>query len=97
MPWKPRTRQQEGLRTEKEVVRSEGAVAHPGSGNGRLRFDGSTRGLVIESKDAAKTFTLNATYLEELFREATKYGKDGVIVIRFTNGIQIRGEVSRWR
>lgn len=97
MPWQPRTRQEVGRKTEKEVVKREGATAHPGSGSGRLRFDGSSDHLVVESKDAAKAFTLKATYLEELFSYATKQGKDAVICIKFGNGLYLRGEVTRWR
>jgi len=60
-----------------------GARAHPNSGAGRIKFDGSDDETVIEVKDARKSFTLNAAYLLDLFKVAARQGKSAVLVVNF--------------
>jgi hypothetical protein len=38
---------------------------------------------VVEVKDANKSFTLNRTYLMDLFRTAARQGKDAVLIVEF--------------
>jgi hypothetical protein len=37
----------------------------------------------MEVKDAAKSFTLNRTYLDSLFKNAAKQGKQAVLIVEF--------------
>lgn len=69
--------------TEAKVLRERGARAHPGSGSGKIQFDGSTDDEVIEVKEAAKSFTLSLLYLRRLFDNATRQGKGARMVVRF--------------
>ena len=56
---------------------------HPNSGAGKIKYDGSDDDCVMEVKDAAKSFTLNRTYLESLFKNAARQGKEAVLVVEF--------------
>lgn len=83
MPWTPRTRQKEGDRTEKKVVKDMGGRVHPRSGAGSIKHDGSTEDLLIEVKDAARSHTMNGEYLLELFTTAVRQGKEPRYVVTF--------------
>lgn len=83
LPWRPRTRQEQGRASEAQQLKRRGAKVHPGSGSGVIPFDGSTDIEVIELKDVATSFTLNAKYIKRLFIEAARTGKQGVLVIHF--------------
>lgn len=37
----------------------------------------------MEVKDASKSFTLNRTYLDSLFKTAARQGKEAVLVVEF--------------
>lgn len=83
LPWTPRTRQEDGRATEKKVLKRYGVKGHPNSGAGKIKYDGSDDDCVMEVKDAAKSFTLNRTYLESLFKNAARQGKEAVLVVEF--------------
>lgn len=87
IPWKPRTRQQEGDRTEKKIIKQMGGRVHPRSGAGSIKHDGSTKEQLIEVKDANKTHSVLANYLYELFVIAVRQGKEPRYVVKFSNGI----------
>ena len=82
--WRKRSRQQEGSNTEKQILKRLGARAHPRSGAGKIKHDGSTEEELIEIKDAGKTFTMNGTYLTSLWRVAIKQDKKPVLIIKYT-------------
>lgn len=95
LPYEPRTRQQQGLVTERQVLRERGARQHPRSGAGRIKYDGSTEDAVIEVKDASRSFALNGADLLAAWTIATRQGKDSVWVIRFSNGIEAEMTLTR--
>lgn len=69
--------------TEKQTLKREGVRAHPNSGAGSIKFDGSDDDTVMEVKDAERSFTLNRSYLMSLFKYAARQGKDAVLVVEF--------------
>lgn len=81
--WSADTPQERGRRAEKKSIKERGGRLHPGSGSGRIRFDGSTEGYLIEVKDAAATHVLSSAYIDRLYREATRQGKDVLYVVSF--------------
>ena len=83
LPWKPRSRQEDGRATEKKVLKRHGVRGHPNSGAGKIKYDGSDEDRVVEVKDAAKSFTLNRTYLDALFKNAAKQSKQAVLIVEF--------------
>lgn len=87
LPYSPKTRQMQGRATEKRVLKSMGARQHPMSGAGRIKEDGSTPDLLIEVKDANKSFTLNGADLLQTRTRAIRQGKTGCWVITFANGL----------
>lgn len=56
---------------------------HPGSGSGRIRFDGSSETELGEVKDASKSITLKLSYIKLLFDTAVRQGKEPRLFIRF--------------
>lgn len=97
LPYKPKTRQEQGRATERTVLRKMGARQHPMSGAGRIKEDGSTDESLIEVKDANKSFSLSAADLLQSFKRATQQGKTAVWVIRFTNGVEATITLRRWK
>jgi len=83
LPWKPRSPQEKGRKAEKPILKERGARAHPGSGSGGIKWDGSNDDEVIEIKDAAKSYTLAAKYLESLYRSSTRQSKAAVLIVQF--------------
>lgn len=83
MPWKPRTRQKEGERTERKIVKDKGGRVHPRSGAGSIKHDGSTEDQLIEVKDAARSHTLSGQYLSDLFTTAVRQGKEPLYIVTF--------------
>lgn len=83
MPWQPRTPQSHGKQAEQAVLREMGARAHPGSGSGSIRFDGSTVDDLIEIKHAKKTINLALAYLEILLQTAIRQQKTARLIIKF--------------
>lgn len=53
------------------------------SGAGRIKHDGSRDDELIEVKTAKRQYTIKAHELEELWKQATRQGKDPVMVIEF--------------
>ena len=70
---------------------------HPNSGAGRMKYDMSDDDTLLEMKDANKSFTISAAYVEDLFRVATRQGKQAVLVIKFGNDIIIEAVVRKER
>ena len=82
--WKgSRSPQVEGRVQEKRYLNKNKIKAHPNSGAGQIKFDGSTKDAVVELKNANKSFTMNATYLESLYKNAIQQEKDAVLVVMF--------------
>ena len=87
LPYKPHSRQVQGRRTEKMVIKDLGARLHPNSGSGRIKEDGSDATTLYEVKDAGKTHTLSSKDLETSWIRAARQDKDSVWIIKFGNGI----------
>ena len=83
LPWRVRSRQEDGRKTEKATLKREGARGHPNSGAGTIKFDGSKEDAIIEVKDARKAFSLNAAYMLDLFKTAARQGKQAVMIVEF--------------
>ena len=88
LPYKPHSRQVQGRRTEKRVIKDLGARLHPNSGSGRIKEDGSDADNLYEVKDAGKTHTLSSKPLETSWLRALRQGKQSVWIIKFGNGMR---------
>jgi hypothetical protein len=85
MPWKRRTRQQEGRVTEKSILKERGALIHPNSGAGSIKEDGHDEDNLYEVKDtASKSFTLKMAELFRSYVRACRQGKTAVWIIYFS-------------
>lgn len=82
LPWKLRSRQEEGRVTEKRELKKRGAKVHPNSGAGRIKFDGSDEESIIEVKDATSSFTIKKSLISSLYKDASRQGKQGVLLIK---------------
>jgi len=85
--WSVPSRQVQGRVTEKDILKKRGIKNHPNSGAGSIKYDGSDNETIVEVKDANKSYTLKGKELGDLYRHAAKEGKDGVFIIRFTDGL----------
>ena len=83
LPWRADTPQIKGRKSEKKILKRLGIRQHPNSGAGRIKFDGSNEDAVVEVKDANKSFTMNASYLNSIYVNAIKQSKDAVLLIQF--------------
>lgn len=95
LPYKPRTRQEQGRYSERSQAKKHGVRLHPNSGAGRIKEDASNDEKVVEFKDANKSFTLSAQDLLGTFQRAVRQGKDSVWVITFANGIEAEINLTR--
>lgn len=97
LPWKIRTRQEQGGQSEKEMARKRGARVHPRSGAGNIKADASDDVTVIEFKDANKSYILKSAELETLLLQAARQNKDAEFVIRFrANNIVATMKIGRY-
>ena len=85
VPWKRRSRQVEGRRTEQRILKERGAVLHPNSGAGSIKEDGHTDDFLYEVKDANKSFTLNGKELLVSIIRGIRQGRQARWVIYFTH------------
>jgi hypothetical protein len=86
LPWNAHdTPQVKGRKAEKPMAKKVGARVHPNSGAGSIKNDMSTDNAIIEMKTAGKSHTLSAKYLEGVYTNATRQGKDAVLLIVFPN------------
>ena len=81
--WKPPSRQVAGRKTERDILKDVGARAHPNSGAGKIKYDGSDDEAVYEVKDMSKSFTLVAADLFASFVHASRQGKRMVWLVYF--------------
>ena len=96
LPWKVRSRSQQGLQTEEQIVKKRGGRVHPRSGAGSIKDDGSTEETVFEVKDAVKTHTIKSTDLNTLFRRAVQQGKDAEYIVYFgADDLTLTGKITR--
>lgn len=82
--WRSPTRQQQGIATEKKLLKERGAKVHPRSGAGSIKEDGSDDEFLYEVKDAMKQFSLRGDSLRTSFVRATRQGKEAVWLVYFT-------------
>lgn len=68
--------------------------AHPNSGAGTIKYDGSNDDVVMEVKDASKSFTLSRSYLLSLFKNAARQGKEAILVVEFPD-LTVRATITR--
>ena len=85
LPWKPRTRQEKGRQTEKQIAKNRGAVVHPASGALRIKHDASDADTLYEIKDANKTYTLKGSEVLALYKRANMELKEPLFVVYFTD------------
>lgn len=83
MPWSPRTPQEQGHATERRILRKRGARAHPRSGAGRIKLDGSDDQTLIEVKSANRQITLDGAVLKRDLTRASHQGKALAWIIAF--------------
>ena len=83
VPWKPRTRQQQGRKTEKDVLTARGAMVHPMSGAGRIKQDGHDDTSLFEVKDARNIFSIHLNDITELWVRAVRQGLEPVLLVEF--------------
>ena len=81
--WSTTSPQQAGRDSEAKTLKALGARQHPNSGAGRIKYDGSTDTAIVELKEAARSYQLRSSYVEDLFRHAARQGKDATLVVRF--------------
>src|SRR5689334_4232209 len=84
MPWSLTTPQQKGRKAEPQMAKNYDARLHPGSGSGRIRFDASNTENLLEFKRVLRSHNLNGPYLNKLFVEATRQGKESLYIVEFT-------------
>ena len=84
LPWKPRTRQEKGRQTEKEIAKNRGAKVHPASGALRIKHDASDSDTLYEIKDANKTYTIKGSEILALYKRANMELKEPLFVVYFT-------------
>lgn len=85
LPWKPRTRQEKGRQTEKQIAKNRGAKVHPASGALRIKHDASDADTLYEIKDANKTYTIKGSELLALYKRANMELKEPLFVVYFTD------------
>ena len=95
LPWKPRSRQMEGMSSEKEQARKRGARLHPRSGAGSIKWDASSDEVLYEMKNVQKSHTLTGAYLRRLALDAAHQGKEARYVVTFeADGVEIECRVN---
>ena len=65
------------------MAKELGAKVHPASGALRIKHDASDDEVLYEIKDANKSFTLTASDLHQLWKEASKQSKEPVFIVQF--------------
>lgn len=84
LPWQPKkSRQQEGMASEKRAAKRHGARLHPRSGAGKIKDDASNEETIFEFKDVMKSHSLSGAALDALFTRATQQGKEARYVVHF--------------
>lgn len=53
------------------------------SGAGSIKWDGSDENTLAEVKTADRSHTLNRAYLNSLFTQAARQGKDAMLIVEF--------------
>lgn len=102
LPWKPPSRQMQGIRSERKILKLLAARRHPMSGAGSIKYDGSDADTVYEIKDAKIGYVLRGDYIREAFERCARQSKDFVLVVYFADSevtayIKVRkGRVERW-
>lgn len=77
------TRQVQGRITEKKILKERGARAHPMSGAGSIKDDGSNDEYLFEIKDAVKKHTLDADALWALFKRGIQQDREALYLVHF--------------
>ena len=83
--WKPRSRQEEGRKSEKVIAKKLGAKLHPNSGALRIKHDASDKDTLYEIKDSNKSYSLSASELNTLWVRAVRESKEPVFIIKFNH------------
>jgi hypothetical protein len=96
-PWLPRSRQEEGRRSERQKAKERSKRLHPGSGSGGIKGDASDEHTVEEYKlVGGATFRLDGRQLGDSHRQAAAQGKEAIWVITFDSlGIEAEVRVRR--
>jgi len=98
LPWRHRTRQQQGRETERKVVKRRGLIPHPNSGAGPIKDDAHDEESVYEIKDARKQYTIKADEMLATHRRAIRQGRQAVWVVVFDDlGIEVEMHIHQLR
>ena len=66
-------------------MKGKGARLHPMSGAGTVKFDGSDDDYIFEVKNTRRSFSLSGQLLANMFRLASRQGKQPKLLIRFSD------------
>lgn len=81
LPWSRPSASVKGRQVETRILKDRGSKAHPNSGAGRIKWDGSDEESVIEVKDAKESYQVKKTLLRDLHKEASRQGKAAILII----------------
>lgn len=97
LPWDPhKSRQVQGMDSEKRQAKARGAKLHPRSGAGKIKDDASDADTIFEFKDVMKTHTLRGDALNGLFKRAAQQGKEAKYIVLFVeDGIEAEITIRR--
>jgi hypothetical protein len=93
LPWRPDTRQEQGIVTEKRIIHDRGGVRHPSSGSGKVKQDGHTDGELIEVKDARRSHRISVDELMALYQRGVRQRRCPMYIVHFANGLVLEGVV----
>lgn len=94
--WQRKSRSQEGLAEEREIIKKRGGRSHPRSGAGNIKWDGSDEDALYEIKDVMTSHALSGSYLEKLFMDAVRQGKEAIYIVKFRKaGIRVECRIYR--
>ena len=69
---------------------------HSNSGAGRIhKMDASDDERQVEIKDATKSYTVTGKYLEGLWTQSVRVGKEPCLWIFFHNGLILKGVIEK--
>lgn len=85
LPFPTLTAQETGRRMEAKLLKERGAMAHPMSGAGSVKHDGSDAETLYEVKHAKRSHKLSGEYLRSFWKAAVGQGKDPVLLVHFAD------------
>lgn len=88
------------LKSERAELKGIGARPHPNSGRGKIaKADGSTDTLIVDIKEAAKSFTLNQKVWAKICTDAHKTDSSkapALLIVLGEGNMKIRLAIVEW-